>query len=58
MATVTMKDVEQVLSRRVKSDGRAGGLQRFAGRDVDVIIYENKETVSDTYDPAEEEEGN
>lgn len=43
MATVTIEHVGQVLSRRVKADGRCGGLQQFAGSDVDVIIYEEEE---------------
>ena len=47
MATVTIEHVEQVLSRRVKGDGRCGGLQLFAGQDVDVIIYERVETKPD-----------
>ena len=43
MATVTMNGVEQVLSRKVKPDGRCGGLQHFIGTTVDIIVYEKNE---------------
>lgn len=55
MESTTFNNVSEVLSRVVKSDGRCGGLQRYAGKSVDIVIYENVETEPDRN---EEEEGN
>jgi len=56
MEEATFCNVEQVLRRVVKKDGRVGGLQAYSGQIVDVVTYENVETVS--YDTREEEDGN
>jgi hypothetical protein len=55
MESTTFNNVNEVLSRVVKSDGRVGGLQRYAGKSVDIVTYENVETGQDRN---EEEEGN
>ena len=55
MEKTIFSNVEQVLRRRVKEDGRVGGLQKFAGKEVDVVVYENVETKPDRN---EEEEDN
>lgn len=39
MAEVKFSNVEQVLRRIVKHDGRCGGLQKYAGQEVDVLVY-------------------
>lgn len=46
MAEVTISNVKQLISRTVKSDGRAGGMQPFAGKSVDIIIYEEEHEVN------------
>lgn len=43
MESTTFNNVSEVLSRIVKNDGRCGGLQRYAGKAVDIIIYEEEE---------------
>lgn len=43
MESTTFNNVSEVLSRVVKNDGRAGGLQRYAGKSVDIIIYNDDE---------------
>jgi len=48
MEEVKFCNVEQVLRRVVKSDGRVGGLQAYSGQTVDVITYETAETEPDT----------
>ena len=43
METSTFHNVNEVLRRIVKSDGRCGGLQRYAGQTVDIVIYQTEE---------------
>lgn len=44
MDTATFSNIEQVIRRTIKSDGRCGGMQHFIGREVDIIIYDNEPT--------------
>lgn len=44
METATFSNIEQVIRRTVRADGRAGGMQRFINREVDIIIYNEEET--------------
>ena len=43
MDEVKFRNVEQVLRRVVKGDGRVGGLQKYANTEVDVVTYRQKE---------------
>ena len=43
MESTTFNNVSEVLSRIVKDDGRCGGLQRYAGKAVDIVIYNEEE---------------
>jgi len=43
METATFNKVKEVLHRVVKSDGRCGGLQRYAGQTVDIVTYQIEE---------------
>ena len=47
MSEVSFSNVSQVLRRTVKVDGRCGGLQNFAGRAVDIVVYNDIETTCD-----------
>lgn len=43
MDTATFSNIEQVIRRTVRNDGRAGGMQHFVGKSVDIIIYTEEE---------------
>jgi len=43
MEVATFSNIEQVIRRTIKPDGRAGGMQKFAGREVDIIVYNEEE---------------
>lgn len=43
MRTLEIDDVQEVLEKTVTKDGKVGGLLRYAGRDVlIVVVRENK----------------
>lgn len=42
MTEIRISNVEQILRRVVKDDGRCGGLQFHAGKIVDIIIYKEE----------------
>ena len=43
MDEVKFRNVEQVLRRTVKEDGRVGGLQKYINAEVDVVTYRQEE---------------
>ena len=47
MKECKFENVCEVLRRTVKKDGRAGSLQNYIGKDVDVITYLNTEEHED-----------
>jgi len=47
MAEVNISNVEQMLSRTVKNDGRCGGLQFAVGQEVTVLTYMTTEENED-----------
>jgi len=53
MSEVNMNDVDQILLRTVRSDGRIGGLQSVVGEKVHVITH-NSRAVVDKENDADE----
>lgn len=43
MAEATFSNVQQILRRTIKNDGRAGGMQKFVGKDVDIVVYNEED---------------